>query len=106
MENTLQLETMKTRIESLDKEHHLEILKLLHSDPNVTINENKSGCYVNLSFLPREIIEKVQSYLNYVNDQEQMLLMAESQKETYVKTYFEEDIPQHSHMNATISSGV
>lgn len=106
MDNTLQLETMKTRIESMEKEHHVKILKLLHSDPNVKINENKSGCYVNLSFLPREITEKVQSYLDYVRDQENMLHMAESEKETYVKTFFEEDAPQSSHLNSGLSTGV
>lgn len=93
MDNTLQLEAMKTRIEGLDREHHIKILKLLHADPNVKINENKSGCYVNLSFLPKEVTEQVQTYLDYVYDQEKMLLKAESQKETYVKAYFEEDAP-------------
>ena len=93
MDNTIQMETMKTRIESLDKEHHVSILRILHSDANVKINENKSGCYVNLSFLPKEVTDKMQSYLDYVYDQEQMLLKAESQKETYVKTFFEEDAP-------------
>lgn len=98
MDNTIQLETMKTRIESLGKEHHIKILKILNSDTNVKINENKSGCYVNLCFLPKEVTEEVQSYLDYVQDQENMLLMAESQKETYVKTYFEEDAEQGAQM--------
>ena len=58
MDNTLQLEAMKTRIEGLDREHHIKTLKLLHADPNVKINENKSGCYVNLSFYRKRSLNR------------------------------------------------
>ena len=45
------LETMKTRIEQMNKLQHIEVLKILQNNPNIKLNENKSGVYVNLSFL-------------------------------------------------------
>jgi hypothetical protein len=91
MDNTIELEKIKTRIEKLTKEHQLEILKILNSAPDVKLNENKSGVYINLSFLPKDIISRLQTYLDYVQDQEKMLLLAESKKEDFVKAYFESD---------------
>lgn len=96
MDNTIELEKLKTRLEKLSKEHQLEILKIFNSASDVKLNENKSGVYVNLSFLPKDIISRLQTYLDYVQDQEKMLLLAESKKEDFVKAYFEpeqDDIP-------------
>lgn len=93
MDNTIELENIKTKVEKLNKEHQLEILKILRNqgEERVKINENKSGVYINLSFLPNDTIEKIRLYLNYVQDQEKMLCLAETQKEDYVKAYFEDN---------------
>jgi len=92
MDNTIQLEKIKTRIEKLSKDNQLEILKILHSSPDVKLNENKSGVYVNLSFLPEGVFKKMLSYLDYVQEQEKMLLLTETKKDSYVKTFFDQDI--------------
>jgi len=91
MDNTIELEKLKTRLEKLSKDHQLEILKIFNTSSDVKLNENKSGVYINLSFLPKEIIGKLQTYLDYVQDQEKMLLLTESKKEDFVKAYFETD---------------
>lgn len=92
MNQIVELERLKSDIEKLSKQHQLEILKILkeQEEERVKINENKSGVYINLSFLPEETIEKLKAHLNYVKDQEKMLRMAENQKEDYAKAYFEE----------------
>lgn len=92
MNQIVELERLKSDIEKLNKQHQLEILKILkeQEEERVKINENKSGVYINLSFLPEETIEKLKAHLNYVQDQEKMLRMAENQKEDYAKTFFEE----------------
>jgi hypothetical protein len=89
MDNTIKLEQLKTTIEKLSKDHQLEMLKILNSCPDIKLNENKSGVYVNLSFLPETTIKKLLVYLEYIQDQEKMLLLTESKKEHYVKAYFE-----------------
>ena len=91
MDNTIELEKIKTRLEKLSKDHQLEILKIFNTSSGVKLNENKSGVYINLSFLPKEIISKLQNYLEYVQDQEKMLLLAETKKEDFVKAYFDAD---------------
>ena len=47
----LKLEEMKFMIEGMTKNHQIEILKIMTKNVAVKINENKSGVFVNLSFL-------------------------------------------------------
>ena len=67
------------------------MLKILNTCPDVKLNENKSGVYVNLSFLPDSTVKKLLVYLDYIQEQENMLLMTESKKEHFVKAYYEDN---------------
>jgi hypothetical protein len=87
-QQTAMLETIKSRIESMDKTHHIEILKLLKKYPQIKLNENKSGVYINLTFLPKETIDDLQSYLEYINDQESCLMSMEYQKAEFKNAFF------------------
>ena len=93
------LDKLKTKIENMTKIHHIEILKILKKNCNVKLNENKSGVYVNLSFLTKETIAEIEEYLNYVDLQEISLNEFENQKEEFKNTYFLEkevkDEPQY-----------
>ena len=84
------LNEIKTNIEIMDKFNQIEILKIL-SDNNCKINENKSGVYVNLSFLNKKTIEEVQKYISYIQDQEESLITMEYQKKDFQNTYFNEN---------------
>jgi hypothetical protein len=57
---------------------------------NVKLNENKSGVYVNLSFLPQDTISEIEKYLNYIQDQESALVFLENQKEEFKNIFFTE----------------
>jgi hypothetical protein len=85
-----QLERIKLQIEKMSSAQQLEILKILHENENVKINENKSGVYVNLSFLPNNVVVQMQEYLKYVNDQENSLNVIENRKESVKHAYFED----------------
>ena len=85
------LEKLKNTIESMSKMHHIEILKILKKNQNVKLNENKNGVYINLSFLPDEIINEISDYVNYINDQENSLQTMEIQKDDFKNTYFSGD---------------
>ena len=63
----------------------------MNEDQKVKLNENKSGVYVNLSFLPEDTMIKIKNYLNYISEQEKILRMTENKKENYAKTYFEDE---------------
>lgn len=85
-----QLERIKLQVEKMSSTQQLEILKILHENENVKINENKSGVYVNLSFLPNNVVVQMQEYLKYVNDQENSLNVIENRKESVKHAYFED----------------
>ena len=82
------LESLKNRIEKLSKTEHIEILKIIKNNPSVKLNENKSGVYINLTFLPESILEQITQYLNYIQQQESMLNPMEKEKMDFKNTYF------------------
>ena len=87
---SVSLETLKSQIENMNKTQHIEILKILKSNPLVKLNENKSGVYINLSFLPMETLSEIQEYVHYIQDQEYSLRSMEYQKEEFKNTFFTE----------------
>jgi len=87
MEKIGKLENLKKTIELMNKHHQVEILKIL-TKKLCKINENKSGCYVNLSFLSEDTLEDVEKYIHYVNDQEESLHTIEYQKEEFKNAFF------------------
>jgi hypothetical protein len=88
--NIQKLESMKNNIESMSKNHHIEILKIIKNNSSTKLNENKSGVYINLTFLPESTINEISNYLNYVNEQESLLDPFEKEKSEFKNTYFNE----------------
>ena len=84
------LENLKTKIESMNKKQHIEILKILTQFPNVKLNENKSGVFINLLFLPNETIEELDKYIQYIDEQETNIMSIEAQKNEYKTAFFTE----------------
>ena len=81
------LENIKNAIEVMNKYHQIEILKILNKN-TCKLNENKSGVYVNMSFLPEETIVELEKYIDYIKDQEESLVKMEFQKEEFKNTFF------------------
>ena len=76
------LEKIRIEIEKMDKMHHIKILKILKNHKNIKLNENKSGVFVNMSFLPRDVIETLVKYLDYIREQEKYISNVETQQES------------------------
>lgn len=89
--NVEQLEEMKRSIESMSKIHHIEILRILKNIPNIKLNENKSGVYINLSFLKKETLDEISYYINYISDQENTLKQVENQKNEFKSAFFNDN---------------
>ena len=87
MEYIQDLEVLKKKIESLNKNHQIEILKIFLEN-DIKVNENKSGIFINMSFLETDILEKINKYLMYIQEQESNLNSLETQKEEFKNTYF------------------
>jgi hypothetical protein len=88
---TNQLNIMRELIEQMPKFHQIAILRILSDDKTITINENKSGIYINMSELPSPKLKELENYVNYVKTQEDTLNDFEKQKETYKNTFFQKD---------------
>jgi hypothetical protein len=78
--NEKQLSDIKSSIDKMNKTRHIEVLKLLSNYKNVKMNLNKSGCWINMSFLPEESIVELQKFVNYIEEQEKILEVNELQK--------------------------
>tara|TARA_A100001015_G_scaffold215114_1_gene241490 strand:+ start:104 stop:418 length:315 start_codon:yes stop_codon:yes gene_type:complete len=89
MEKIEYLTKLKNQIESMDKHHQIEILKIL-SKNMCKINENKSGVFVNMTFLEQSILKKIEEYLTYMKEQEENLITTEYQKQEFINSYFVE----------------
>ncbi len=87
--NLDKLEKLKTKIESMNKFHQIEILKIL-SKRLCKLNENKSGVYVNMSFLPDDLLEELNKYIEYVDDQTETFATVEYQKNEFKSSFFVE----------------
>jgi len=83
-----QLEHIKNKIEGMTKNHQLEILNILRKNPTVKLNENKSGVYINLSFLSKDTMDELLYYMNYIHDQENSLKRLELQKTAFKNDFF------------------
>ena len=90
MLNNMVLENMKKTIEMMSKYHQIEILKIL-VDNECKLNENKSGVFINLTFLNETVIEEVQKYIQYIQEQEQTINTTEYIKEEYKTEYIKEE---------------
>jgi len=82
------LEAIKQYIENMNKHHHVEILKILKRNPTIKLNENKSGVYINLSFLPQDTLTELAEYIHYIQDQESALSQNETQKTEFKNHFF------------------
>ena len=85
MSNNLQL--IKTRIESMSIYHQMEILRIFNNN-NTTLNENNNGTFINLTELDNSIIEKINKYIKYVDEQEDELNEVENEKDRIQNKFF------------------
>ena len=87
------LENLKEKIEALSKFQQVEILKIL-SKNMCKLNENKSGIFVNMTFLETDAIDEIEKYMSYVEDQADTFQTAEYQKEEFKNIILEHDQPE------------
>ena len=86
--NVNKLQNIKENIEIMNKCYQLEILKLLKDESSVIISENNNGTFINLSNLNISIIEKLETYIEYVNKQQNQLLHIEEEKVNIKNEFF------------------
>ena len=85
----ISLEMVKEVVEKMNKHHQIEILKIIHKYPTIKINENKNGIYINLAYLPQDVLQEIHKYIEYTEQQESSLNTFEIQKNEFKNTFFD-----------------
>ena len=80
---------LRDEIEKLDKNNHLEILKIFKKH-NISFSENKNGSFINLNFVDDFILSEVKEYILYLKTQENLINELEVQKKEYVQEFFDD----------------
>lgn len=88
MTSVIELKQLKEQIEKMNKVNQIDILKILRDSNNVFLNENKSGIYVNLTYCPQKTIDEIIKYLDYANEQENVLKTTEQEKDNVKIEFF------------------
>lgn len=88
MSNIDKLHSIKESIEVMNKNYHIEILKMLIDDKSVNISENNNGSFVNLTTLDDKIINKLEQFIGYVNKQQNQLSFIENEKVNIKNEFF------------------
>jgi len=84
----MELTTIKDRIESMPKNYHIEIGRILIKEENIPYNENKNGIFINLSLLNKDVHDKIVKFIEYVELKEKQLAMDEKEKLELKGTFF------------------
>ena len=72
MANLNKLKLLKEKIESLDKNEHREILKIIKKY-NCKFTENNNGIFINMNKLTDNVIFEMESFLEFSNENNKML---------------------------------
>ena len=64
------MQSLITKIETLEPKHHIIIGAILKKDINIKFNENKNGVMINASTISEESIQEIKKFLSYIEEQE------------------------------------
>lgn len=78
----INLKQLKDDIELLNPSEHIIIGKIFY-ECNVNMFENKNGVFINLTDLEETIIQKIQSKLKYIQEQQHDFESLELKKQLY-----------------------
>ena len=85
--NIEKLNEIKEEIEKMDKNSHLEVFNILENE-QIPYNKNMNGIFINLSIINKDIIVKLENFINYKKKQKNILNKDELIKEQYKKEFF------------------
>lgn len=105
MSSTKMLQTLKGRIEKMPIYHQIEILRIF-KESDILLNENNNGTFINLTELDSTIIEKLDKYISYVNEQESQLNEVENEKTRIQNVFFKDYKDNKGNVTITNTYGV
>ena len=97
----MDIKEIKDQIELMDKQHQIEVLRILNNNKNIILNENSNGVFVNLTELDDKVIKKLTDYISYVTTQTNNIKMIETKKEEIENTFFIKEIKTTQEYNTS-----
>jgi len=73
MTNINKLKSLKEKIESLDKTEHQEVLKIIKKY-ECKFTENNNGVFINMNKLSKNVINEIESFLIFSEENNKMLV--------------------------------
>ncbi len=86
--STVDINSIKEKIENMNKHHQVEVLRILKNDKNIVLNENSNGVFVNISYLDKMTLDRLVKYIDYVDNQTVNIESVENQKTLIESTFF------------------
>lgn len=83
----MSLISLRDSIEKMDETHQEEIMKILLEN-KVEMSNNSNGSFLNMSLLPKSVIEQLEKYSQYIEAQEKELDIIEDEKQQLKSTFF------------------
>jgi hypothetical protein len=74
------LEQMCKTIESFPKEEHIEMLKIIHLNNNLSLSENNNGTFIHMEDLNEDTLNLIQERINYFLKQQNDFDLIENEK--------------------------
>lgn len=88
MSNVEHLETICQKISTMEKIHHIEILRIIKKKDNqVHISENTNGTFLNMNDLKSETLNEINTYISLNDSMEQDFVKYENMKNTIIENY-------------------
>lgn len=78
---------LKETIEKMDIINQKEVLNIF-KDNSVNISENNNGSFINLSNISKDVIDKIEKYIKYFNEQQSNLEYIEHEKINIQNEFF------------------
>ena len=85
--NNINLDKIRQKIETMNKENHIEIAKLL-KEKNIKLTENNNGIFINLTNLSQDMVSLLLKYIKHIENQESILNIIENKKEELENKFF------------------
>jgi hypothetical protein len=102
----MKLEKIKEKIEGMSKFHQVEVLRILSNTSGVVLNENKNGVFVNLTHLQCGVVQELDEYIAYVEQQQTRLQKQEHARVDLERQFFNTHLKSNKETsNVKISLG-
>lgn len=79
---------IKNKIESMDYKNQIEILKIFNKFPQIQLNENNNGTFINITNLEESILKKLKEKIYDIENQLTLLNKDEIKKSVLEETFF------------------